>query len=64
MSTDIVELKPCPFCGGGAGVFKRAQSPGCDESFVICCLSCKAKTGSFYIRREAVAAWNRMAGEG
>ena len=64
-------LKPCPFCGGEAELFA-----GGDEYELwakVECAECNASIveSSDYIDRdadalidEAVAAWNRRAGEG
>ncbi len=57
-------LRPCPFCGGTAGVDKtnyyfedsgeRAMS-----SFVVSCRACGMKTAQHRTEDGAVMAWNR-----
>jgi Lar family restriction alleviation protein len=52
------ELKPCPFCGGKAAVFKRSESRDYDESFIIACAECRERINPFYTLFDAAAAWN------
>lgn len=64
------ELKPCPFCGGGAEIALFGYDCG-HEGNVICLSDtcpamCRVAWGPRDIcktRAEAVAAWNRRAGE-
>ncbi len=51
------ELKPCPFCGGEAGLIDMEEShiPVCNE------IECLCELGSFSTRDAAIAAWNRRA---
>ena len=63
------ELKPCPFCGAKAihGSHKKG-SPGAwenDEDHWIFCASddCLAHVGMCETKDEAIAAWNRRAGD-
>ena len=54
------ELKPCPFCGGEAGVFNVADygdHPIHDKEVV--CLVCEFSSGAFDTTEKAVEAWNR-----
>jgi len=55
------ELKPCPFCGGeGVEVLDhRERGRPCSVE----CLECNASTGPQLTDGDAVAAWNRRAGE-
>ena len=58
------ELKPCPFCGGEAGLRntlaeRKASSP---TSAYVMCESCLASTSSFEgstCVSKAISAWNR-----
>jgi len=53
------ELKPCPFCGGWARVYKFERRL-CDSWHVIC-YECGAGTDEMRTKEGALAAWNRRA---
>lgn len=48
------ELKPCPFCGGEAKLYKAKSW----EIFVEC-TSCHTDSAIFYDVEKAIEAWNR-----
>lgn len=50
------ELKSCPFCGGKAEI---------DESLYtfVRCENCKAESGVFLHKYEAIRAWNRRVND-
>ena len=55
---NIMNIKPCPFCGwgtivDGGGFFSHA----CE------CNACHAKTKNYKTWEEAIEAWNRRVGE-
>lgn len=67
------ELKPCPFCGGSAGV-REAFSvvPGKKLARYVRCDECGAHSDTFYVYtgsnpdavvKKAVKAWNRRMKE-
>ena len=60
----MIDLKPCPFCGGEAIIVysaKRKDFYGRDiEGTAIACDNCNA-TIFFRSRRLAIEAWNRRA---
>ena len=59
----LIDLKPCPFCGGQANVIEH-RFHGLDSSYGLQCKKCKAETYQFYESEEkAIKAWNRRAGE-
>ena len=59
----LVDLKPCPFCGGEADVIEHLFYEH-DSLYGLQCKKCKAKTYLFYESEEkAIEAWNRRAGE-
>ena len=59
----LVDLKPCPFCGGEADVIEHLFH-GLDSSYGLQCKKCKAETYQFYKSKEkAIEAWNHRAGE-
>ena len=55
------ELKPCPFCGGEAGV------EICGDGYYVTCQSHKCLisplTGDYETEAAAIVAWNRRAGD-
>ena len=53
------ELKPCPFCGGDATLWREG---GVDRPYHILC-GCGGRVGWFETREEAIAAWNRRVNE-
>lgn len=63
----MAELKPCPFCGGkpiikNFLVFKRQHKMR--TKFYVTCPSCDIDgPGTHLNEDEAIAAWNRRAGE-
>lgn len=57
------ELKPCPFCGGNAVCVDRTIPDKTKPRFSILCDSCKAATRWIDTEENAIAAWNRRAGE-
>ena len=52
----MIELKPCPFCGGKAEV--REYIAITDYVFVIC-RNCGACVGPYGIEEKATENWNR-----
>lgn len=66
--TEAEPLKPCPFCGGTPEVFISADASDgdirCENK--ACPVTCNVSWGAVCIcktRAEAIAAWNRRAGE-
>ena len=49
------ELKPCPFCGAKATLWREG---GVDRPYHILC-GCGGRVGWFETREEAIEAWNR-----
>ena len=67
----LIDLKPCPFCGGEAKIRTGVTSsvPKLSKALVIC-QQCLASTDWFYDTAgdaefvfEAIEAWNRRAGK-
>lgn len=54
------EILPCPWCGGDAEVYDCEWTPG---SFIVNCENskCYAEGPRIPGRKEAIAAWNRVA---
>ena len=57
----MAELKPCPFCGGKAGIMRYSHIKKVSFCF---CTSCKVKMPNMLTREEAIEAWNRRAEDG
>lgn len=58
----MTDLKPCPFCGGKAKVYK--PDPEVDPQWYIACPNyreCCAPTAVGMTYEEAAASWNRRA---
>ena len=53
------KLKPCPFCGGAAELYAPEHYGAPRE--VMC--DCGARGALSYSKAEAIAAWNRRAGD-
>ena len=51
---ETIELKPCPFCGGKAGIYSIAKYE--KEAY---CENCGAVSNICMTEEEAVEAWNR-----
>jgi len=62
----MTELKPCPFCGGGAAYVKHSagvpKTMGFDHWNAVACRVCGATVGAcdrrFRNKDDAAAAWN------
>lgn len=59
----MMELKPCPFCGGLATVkidpYGTEDSVGRKWAYTVSCNSCCASTGVCYNSEMAAELWNR-----
>mgnify|MGYP003812635681 FL=1 len=51
----ISALNPCPFCGNKA-VLKKAIY---ESNYVVLCVKCKSKTGSWINKDTAIELWNQ-----
>lgn len=56
MSTDNLDLKPCPFCGEWADIDMKTK-PG----FYVRCESCVSDGPEKRTLEQAAAAWNQRA---
>jgi Lar family restriction alleviation protein len=54
----MIELKPCPFCGGKARLYN-----GNHDGFGVCCTKCSAKVYGYMTTGGASRAWNRRAND-
>ena len=61
----MIELKPCPFCGGKAELNVDPEAivdiEGRRWAFTVSCNRCCAVSGLAYLPEKAVEAWNRRA---
>lgn len=66
MSKKLVELKPCPFCGGVAELYEHKTfiNPLALSGFYIKCQGCKVTTAYYKTAKEAIKKWNRRANNG
>lgn len=60
----MIELKPCPFCGGDNVIIRKQEHPA-GTRFQAVCPNCMAMvaTGTFQCETQAANAWNRRATE-
>lgn len=54
----MVELKPCPFCGGEAKLEHNYMTDYGDSYWVSCC-SCNVSTDSDWAQESVIATWNK-----
>jgi Lar family restriction alleviation protein len=59
----MTELKPCPFCGSEAIVVTYRDEQRRLNPTVVGCTVCKAQSGLFDRKGQAVEAWNRRDGD-
>lgn len=61
----MIELKPCPFCGGKAELNVDpeaiADTEGRRWAYTVSCNRCCAVSGLAYLPEKAIEAWNRRA---
>lgn len=53
----MVELKPCPFCGGEAFMHEYYY-PDFGETYYVRCEKCDTESAEYEARATAVMAWN------
>lgn len=59
----MIDLKPCPFCGG-EGVMQEHVFSGYMSTYGVVCFDCCAETKQFYETvKDAARAWNRRREE-
>ena len=59
----MLDLKPCPFCGGEA-VMQEHVFVGYRSTYGIVCLDCCCETRQFYdSATDAIKAWNRRSSD-
>ena len=56
-------LKPCPFCGGEAEVF-RGITYGFRYLYEPRCIKCECALGIYETEEQAIEAWNRRDDSG
>lgn len=56
----MFDLKPCPFCGGKAEIF-RGTTYGLHYLYEPRCIKCECALGLFDTEEQAVEAWNTRA---
>lgn len=56
----VIDLKPCPFCGGEPMRLMRTYTMP-SETYLVYCQDCNAEGQPCRTEAEAVEAWNRRA---
>lgn len=54
-------LKPCPFCGGKAGLCTNDEGDKYGDGYFVWCCECAAESGCSSTDKEAIEAWNRVS---
>ncbi|MFA5659131.1 MAG: Lar family restriction alleviation protein [Oscillospiraceae bacterium] len=59
----MIELKPCPFCGGAAKATAHFNGGTGNSWEVVECTQCGVSqpVSKYYSHKQAIAAWNRRA---
>ena len=62
----MIELKPCPFCGGRARINTGEFCTGTEKvikTYGAYCIKCSARIGMHYSESDACNEWNRRAND-
>ena len=57
----MINLKPCPYCGGEAGVIPdsiKYPSGDCEKIYCVKCYVCSSGTTFFFFIEDAIEQWN------
>lgn len=54
----MIELKPCPFCGGEAETICIDSGSVCGDEWRVQCHDCGSKSGTYGYIEHAIEAWN------
>ena len=61
----MVELKPCPFCGGEAYIdnnrYEVRNKTLLGITYFVRCSKCQVESFEYHSKADAVKAWNRRA---
>lgn len=56
----MIELKPCPFCGGEATIWSGPiEDDYFNTYYDVYCTECNCMTPKFHVEESAVTFWNR-----
>ena len=58
----MIELKPCPFCGGQLYIVSWRYEKERKNPISIKCVKCGAKSDVYDRIKDAKSAWNRRTG--
>ena len=58
-----IKLKPCPFCGGEAEIYRYYPSFHERIRTMVRCKNCRANSGAWGKSDKAIDAWNRRSNE-
>ena len=60
----MIELKPCPFCGGTKFWVENRNWAGIVPRYVVTCVRCFKRSDPRTTERRARKEWNRRAEDG
>ena len=58
------DLKPCPFCGGEAKMYRYYPPFGRRSRVTVRCTICRCNSGEWGRKDKAIEAWNRRWADG
>jgi hypothetical protein len=53
---EVIEILPCPFCGGGAWIYESTNY-GCPAWYITCNV-CPAELCGYFSKKKIIKIWN------